>query len=72
MCEFPYEETNRRSSQDSTDISIEEDVVDGCNIFSDPESEWGIESGKNQEIFLALNSPVDSRPEVDQPSVPTS
>lgn len=72
LCEFPYEETNRRSSQDSTDISIEEDVVDGCNIFSDPESEWGIESGKNQEIFLALNSPVDSRPEVDQPSVPTS
>ncbi|XP_043473781.1 1-acylglycerol-3-phosphate O-acyltransferase Pnpla3 isoform X2 [Leptopilina heterotoma] len=72
LCEFPYEETKRRSSQDSTDISIEEDVVDGSNIFSDPESEWGIENGKNQEIFLASNPPVDSRPEVDQPSVPIS
>ncbi|XP_051169120.1 1-acylglycerol-3-phosphate O-acyltransferase Pnpla3 isoform X2 [Leptopilina boulardi] len=72
VCEFPYEDNNRRSSQDSTDISLEEDVIDGSNIFSDPESEWGIEKNQDQTIFHSLNPSSDSRPEVDQPSLPNS
>lgn len=72
VCESFYEGNNRRCSQDSTDISIEEDVVDGSNIFSDPESEWGIDGIKNEVLFHTLNPSSDSRPEVDQPSVTIS
>ncbi|XP_033216010.1 patatin-like phospholipase domain-containing protein 2 isoform X2 [Belonocnema kinseyi] len=69
VSQMPYVSNNtRRSSEDSSDISIDEDVIDGFNIFSDPESEWGMEQCNNVQTSLPLNSPSDSRPEVDQPS----
>lgn len=70
---MPYVGSNtRRSSEDSSDISIDEDVIDGFNIFSDPESEWGMEQSNNVQTSLPLNSSSDSRPEVDQPSNPVT
>lgn len=48
-----------------SDASLEDDVLDSANIFSDPESEWEVE--KDAEPVEAPKSP-DSRPEVDQPS----
>jgi len=48
-----------------SDLSVEDDILDSANIFSDPESEWEVE--KNPEQAEILKSP-DSRPEVDQPS----
>ncbi|KAK0088284.1 hypothetical protein PV325_012480 [Microctonus aethiopoides] len=57
------EDEDELGSLVSTDVSIE-----GSNIFSDPESEWGMD--KPREIILRLTSPAspDSRPEVDQPT----
>lgn len=46
-----------------SDASLEDEILNSANIFSDPESEWEMEK-EQQEM---PKSP-DSRPEVDQPS----
>jgi len=46
-------------------VSLEDEILNSTNIFSDPESEWEVE--KNPEQVEVSKSP-DSRPEVDQPS----
>lgn len=48
-----------------SDVSLEDEILDSANIFSDPESEWDME--KDPEEVDVSKSP-DSRPEVDQPS----
>ena len=60
----------RRSSEISSDISVDDDVIDGFNIFSDPESEWGVEESNKVQTILPADTAADSRPEVDQPSLP--
>lgn len=68
VTESLYTEENLQSIGDFSDISLEDDLLDGSNIFSDPESEWGV-SKSSQEVDAA--KPPDSRPEVDQPTVTT-
>ncbi|KAG5310966.1 PLPL2 protein, partial [Acromyrmex insinuator] len=60
-----YTDENLRSMENLSDVSVEDDILDSANIFSDPESEWEVE--KNPEQAEMSKSP-DSRPEVDQPS----
>ncbi|XP_012056159.1 PREDICTED: patatin-like phospholipase domain-containing protein 3 [Atta cephalotes] len=60
-----YTDENLRSMENLSDLSVEDDILDSANIFSDPESEWEVE--KNLEQAEIFKSP-DSRPEVDQPS----
>ncbi|XP_018361043.1 PREDICTED: patatin-like phospholipase domain-containing protein 3 isoform X2 [Trachymyrmex cornetzi] len=60
-----YIDENLRSMENLSDVSVEDDILDSANIFSDPESEWEVE--KNPEQAEMPKSP-DSRPEVDQPS----
>ncbi|KAG5313569.1 PLPL2 protein, partial [Pseudoatta argentina] len=60
-----YTDENLRSMENLSDVSVEDDILDNANIFSDPESEWEVE--KNPEQAETSKSP-DSRPEVDQPS----
>ncbi|XP_018339221.1 PREDICTED: patatin-like phospholipase domain-containing protein 3 isoform X2 [Trachymyrmex septentrionalis] len=60
-----YTDENLRSMENLSDVSVEDDILDNANIFSDPESEWEVE--KNLEQAEMPKSP-DSRPEVDQPS----
>lgn len=66
VTESLYTDGNQQSIEDLSDISLEDDVLDGSNIFSDPESEWGV-SKDAQEV--QVSNPPDSRPEVDQPSL---
>ncbi|XP_012279637.1 patatin-like phospholipase domain-containing protein 2 isoform X3 [Orussus abietinus] len=57
--------------EEMSDASLEDDVGDGSNIFSDPESEWGMEKtelDERESETSPLGDPSDSRPEVDQPS----
>ncbi|EFN69552.1 Patatin-like phospholipase domain-containing protein 2 [Camponotus floridanus] len=54
---------NQQNIENLSDASLEDDILNSTNIFSDPESEWEME----KEEVEALKSP-DSRPEVDQPS----
>lgn len=58
-------EENDKSMENLSDISLEDEVLNSGNIFSDPESEWEVE--KNTDQIEVSKSP-DSRPEVDQPS----
>ena len=73
MSKVPYAENTRRSTEELSNISIDDDddddVIDGSNIFSDPESEWGMEKSKDNQTSLSLIPSTDSRPEVDQPSL---
>ncbi|XP_014602624.1 PREDICTED: patatin-like phospholipase domain-containing protein 3 isoform X2 [Polistes canadensis] len=62
-----YTEANQQSLENLSDISLDDDILDNPNIFSDPESEWGVEKSKQKEE--QLYNPPDSRPEVDQPSL---
>ncbi|XP_043487724.1 patatin-like phospholipase domain-containing protein 2 isoform X1 [Polistes fuscatus] len=62
-----YTEANQQSLENLSDISLDDDILDNPNIFSDPESEWGMEKSKQEE--QQLYNPPDSRPEVDQPSL---
>lgn len=64
--ESRYSDRNHERLENLSDVSLEDDVPDNSNIFSDPESEWGME--KKPEQVQATKSP-DSRPEVDQPSI---
>ncbi|KAG7203828.1 hypothetical protein KM043_013841 [Ampulex compressa] len=66
VTESLYTDENQHSIEDLSDISLEDDILDGANIFSDPESEWGM--GNNAESAQST-IPRDSRPEVDQPSL---
>lgn len=71
VTESLYTDDNQRSMEDLSDISFDDDLLDGSNLFSDPESEWGME--KNRDVMpadlpLPPASPPDSRPEVDQPA----
>lgn len=50
-----------------SDVSVEDEILDSANIFSDPESEWEVEKNREQVEREVPKSP-DSRPEVDQPS----
>lgn len=52
--------------EDISDISLEDAILGGSNISSDPESEWP--ESKDLQI-VQVYSPPDSRPEVDQPSL---
>ncbi|XP_078046131.1 brummer isoform X2 [Augochlora pura] len=61
-----YTDGNQQSMEDLSDISLEDDILGGSNISSDPESEWAV-SPKLQ--VTQVSSPPDSRPEVDQPSL---
>lgn len=65
ITESLFTEENEKSTENLSDISLEDEVLNSGNIFSDPESEWEVE--KNTEQIEAPKSP-DSRPEVDQPS----
>ncbi|XP_024883634.1 patatin-like phospholipase domain-containing protein 3 isoform X3 [Temnothorax curvispinosus] len=60
-----YTDGNQQSMENLSDVSLEDDILDSANIFSDPESEWDME--KDPEQAEVSKSP-DSRPEVDQPS----
>ncbi|XP_012268205.1 patatin-like phospholipase domain-containing protein 2 isoform X3 [Athalia rosae] len=69
VTESLYTDEDQHSLEGLSDVSLEDDLLDkdGSNIFSDPESEWGM--GKSAVIHLeSPSSPPDSRPEVDQPS----
>lgn len=69
VTESLYTDDDQHSLEGLSDISLEEDFLDkdGSNIFSDPESEWGM--GKSAVVQIeTTSSPPDSRPEVDQPS----
>ncbi|XP_046748068.1 1-acylglycerol-3-phosphate O-acyltransferase Pnpla3 isoform X1 [Diprion similis] len=69
VTESLYTDEDQHSLEDLSDISLEDDFLDkeGSNIFSDPESEWGM--GKSAVVQMEpISSPPDSRPEVDQPS----
>ncbi|XP_024941602.1 patatin-like phospholipase domain-containing protein 2 isoform X2 [Cephus cinctus] len=71
VTESLYTDDHQRSMDDLSDISLEDDVLDGSNIFSDPESEWGMD--KPHELLTPVNvTTPDSRPEVDQPSLVSS
>lgn len=59
-----YTDGNQQSMDNLSDISLEDEILDSANIFSDPESEW---DEKDSEQVEMSKSP-DSRPEVDQPS----
>ncbi|XP_011694955.1 PREDICTED: patatin-like phospholipase domain-containing protein 3 isoform X2 [Wasmannia auropunctata] len=59
-----YTDGNQQS-ENLSDVSFEDEILDSANIFSDPESEWEVE--KDPEQVEVSKSP-DSRPEVDQPS----
>ncbi|XP_043684206.1 patatin-like phospholipase domain-containing protein 2 isoform X2 [Vespula pensylvanica] len=61
-----YTEANQQSLENLSDISLDDDILDNSNIFSDPESEWGMEKSKQEQQPC---NPPDSRPEVDQPSL---
>ncbi|KAK2586505.1 hypothetical protein KPH14_011400 [Odynerus spinipes] len=61
-----YTETNQHSIENLSDISLDDDILDSSNIFSDPESEWGMGRSKEEQQIC---NPPDSRPEVDQPSL---
>ena len=70
MTESLYTDDNKKSIEDLSDIPSDDDLFDGSNIFSDPESEWGMEKGRDllpQDLPQALVCSPDSRPEVDQP-----
>ncbi|XP_072747421.1 1-acylglycerol-3-phosphate O-acyltransferase Pnpla3-like isoform X3 [Anoplolepis gracilipes] len=58
-----YTDGNQQNMENLSDVSLEDEILDSANIFSDPESEWEIE----KEQAEPPKSP-DSRPEVDQPS----
>lgn len=65
-----YTEANQQSLENLSDISLDDDILDNSNIFSDPESEWGMEKSKQeQQQQQQPCNPPDSRPEVDQPSL---
>ncbi|XP_012230679.1 1-acylglycerol-3-phosphate O-acyltransferase Pnpla3 isoform X1 [Linepithema humile] len=65
ITESLFTEENEKSTENLSDISLDDEVLNSGNIFSDPESEWEVE--KNTEQTEVPKSP-DSRPEVDQPS----
>lgn len=48
-----------------SDVSLEDEILDSANLFSDPESEWDVEKDLEQ---VEMSKSPDSRPEVDQPS----
>lgn len=54
---------NQQNIENFSDASLEDEILNSANIFSDPESEWEMEKEETEEP----KSP-DSRPEVDQPS----
>lgn len=58
-----YTDGNKENMENLSDASLEDEILDNANIFSDPESEWEIEKEQTE----TPKSP-DSRPEVDQPS----
>lgn len=60
-----YTDGYQQSMENLSDISLEDEILNSANIFSDPESEWEVE--KDPEYIEVSKSP-DSRPEVDQPS----
>ncbi|KAI4472420.1 hypothetical protein M0802_016842 [Mischocyttarus mexicanus] len=67
-----YTEANQQSLENLSDISLDDDLLDNSNIFSDPESEWEVEKNKQEEEQQQQQQPCnppDSRPEVDQPSL---
>ncbi|XP_053995902.1 1-acylglycerol-3-phosphate O-acyltransferase Pnpla3 isoform X1 [Hylaeus anthracinus] len=66
VCESLYTDGNQLSMENLSDISIEDDIMGGSNISSDPESEWAV--SKNQPV-VQVSNPPDSRPEVDQSSL---
>ncbi|XP_070159427.1 1-acylglycerol-3-phosphate O-acyltransferase Pnpla3-like isoform X2 [Polyergus mexicanus] len=63
VSESLYTDGNQENMENLSDASLEDEILNSANIFSDPESEWEME--KEQEE--TPKSP-DSRPEVDQPS----
>lgn len=63
VTESLYTDGNQENTENLSDASLEDEILNSANIFSDPESEWEME--KEQEE--TPKSP-DSRPEVDQPS----
>lgn len=60
-----YTDVNQHSIENLSDTSLDDDILDSSNIFSDPESEWGMGRNNKEQIC----DPPDSRPEVDQPSL---
>ncbi|XP_076231056.1 brummer [Calliopsis andreniformis] len=64
ITESLYTDRNQESIDNLSDISLE-DMLNGSNISSDPESEWA--ENKDLQTIQVLNP--DSRPEVDQPSL---
>ncbi|XP_076178964.1 brummer isoform X1 [Ptiloglossa arizonensis] len=66
ITESLYTDENQLSMEDISDISLEDAILGGSNISSDPESEWP--ESKDLQI-VQVYSPPDSRPEVDQPSL---
>ncbi|XP_018309842.1 patatin-like phospholipase domain-containing protein 3 isoform X2 [Mycetomoellerius zeteki] len=62
-----YTDENLQSMENLSDVSVEDEILDSANIFSDPESEWEVEKNREQVEREVPKSP-DSRPEVDQPS----
>ncbi|XP_043256181.1 patatin-like phospholipase domain-containing protein 2 isoform X1 [Colletes gigas] len=66
ISESPYTDDNQLSMENLSDISLEDDIIGGSNISSDPESEWAV--SKDLPV-VQVSSPPDSRPEVDQPSL---
>ncbi|XP_050457183.1 1-acylglycerol-3-phosphate O-acyltransferase Pnpla3 [Cataglyphis hispanica] len=63
VTESLYTDGNQQDMENLSDASLEDEILNSANIFSDPESEWEMEK-EQQEM---PKSP-DSRPEVDQPS----
>lgn len=71
------EEHQLSSGEELSDVSFEDEAFDGSNIFSDPESEWGVEMNKSSHTGdvncksqpIIGNITPDSRPEVDQPQL---
>ncbi|KAL0103302.1 hypothetical protein PUN28_017528 [Cardiocondyla obscurior] len=60
---------NQQSMENLSDLSLEDDILDSANIFSDPESEWDVEKDLKE---VEMSKSPDSRPEVDQPSISLS
>ncbi|XP_076302462.1 brummer [Lasioglossum baleicum] len=60
-----YTDGNQQSMENLSDISLD-DILEGSNISSDPESEWAV--SKDPQV-IQVSNPPDSWPEVDQPSL---
>ncbi|XP_043268390.1 patatin-like phospholipase domain-containing protein 2 isoform X2 [Venturia canescens] len=72
VTESLYTDDNQPSLDGLSDTSYDDELFEGSNIFSDPESEWGMDKSHEVitvELPLSIANPPDSRPEVDQPTL---